>query len=174
MSDQILDTPAGETGPKERPSLLTVTCILTFIGAGLMLILSLFTMKSSLFPSEEDIMERDRAIEMFQDKSQEAADAMVETYQHAKVNWLLGFFGNILTLVGAIMMWKLKKTGFYLYLFGEVVPTVISLAISGIGAMTATLGAFGMESLGYVLIGVMLLLDLVFIVLYAVNMKHMS
>ena len=59
-------------------------------------------------------------------------------------------------------MWKLKKIGFFIYCFGEITP-----AISGF-----LLGAGGLIGSSAAILG--LLLAIVWIVLYAVNLKHMN
>ncbi len=68
----------------------------------------------------------------------------------------IGLVLTLIGLVGVIMMWKLKKTGFYVYtgtqLLGIVVPIVMG-------------GEFGLWGA---------IFSAVFIVLYGMNLKHMS
>jgi len=87
-----------------------------------------------------------------------SANAMVK---NAALILLVGVIGGLLCLVGSIQMWKLKKTGFYIYAVGEIIPPVVSMVLVGMGEF----GAFG-------IIG--LIFPIVFIVLYGLNLKHMS
>ncbi|MFN6038665.1 MAG: hypothetical protein ACK452_09365, partial [Bacteroidota bacterium] len=61
-----------------------------------------------------------------------------------------------LMLTGAIMVWKLKKLGFFLYVGGNILNIVLPLA-------------FGLpfDILGTVIV-------IIFIVLYFLNLKHLK
>jgi len=67
----------------------------------------------------------------------------------------------LLSLFGVFLMFKLKKNGFYLYsvvnLFWMLVPVYF----------------IGME-VGMMMLGVGALITILFIILYAVNLKHME
>jgi len=73
---------------------------------------------------------------------------------------ILQLIGNLFTLFGAILMWNLRKIGFYLYILGILVlvamPVVLGKLIGIIG------GAF----VGFI--------GIIFIVMYGVNLKHMN
>ncbi len=69
---------------------------------------------------------------------------------------------NILTLLGAILMWRQRRTGFFVYLAGCLAAVAIPLAIFGTNFL-AVLGALIPGFFG-----------LVFIVLYAFNLKDMK
>lgn len=104
----------------QRPLLLTVLCILTFIGSGLGA-LSNFMITTSYEETMALMEESERKwplIDMF-------------------VRAGYGFFltGTILystSLLGAIQMWKLRKIGFHLYLVSQILIIVLPfLYISG-------------------------------------------
>lgn len=61
------------------------------------------------------------------------------------------------SLFGALQMWKLKKMGFYLYVAANIIAAVLPMVWLG-----AAFGAMG------------LVVPIVFIVLYGLNLKHMS
>lgn len=67
----------------------------------------------------------------------------------------------IVCLIGVFMMWKLKKTGFYIYTLAQVVTVAAPFIFVGglAGGLMATLGA---------------IFPVIFIILYALNLKHMS
>ena len=66
----------------------------------------------------------------------------------------------IVALIGVIMMWKLRRTGFFIYLAAQVIAFVLPLMMGGKLDMSwmAMIGAG---------------LSLLFIILYAVNLKYM-
>jgi hypothetical protein len=82
---------------------------------------------------------------------------------------ILNLVAALICLWGVIQMWKLKKMGFYIYLVGEIAPLIISIATIGFaglfnfaGGLMALTVAFGF------------IFSLLFIILYAVNLKHLS
>jgi hypothetical protein len=68
---------------------------------------------------------------------------------------------TLLSLLGAFMMFKLKKNGFYIYTFANLFALLVPLALIDFSAtmfMTAISGIF----------------TIAFIIMYAVNLKHMK
>ena len=167
-SNDILPEPA-------RPQFLTVLCILTWVCAGLMLIMSLLGIINK--PSPEEQAEQ---IEKIRAMSPEAAENMEAAFEsqngNAKIlNTLLGILAIAISSMGAMMMWQLKKKGFYIYLIGELVP-YFGLLFAGkesFGMLASTLGMSANAMLGIV-VGMMLLFDGIFIAMYAVNVKYMK
>ena len=94
----------------QRPTFLTVLCILTFISTGLGLLFGLIGIV--------------------------AAGAIESFAQYLPVPVDSGIFKSIITLVliagslyGAIQMWKLKKLGFYIYAAANVILLILSFGI---------------------------------------------
>jgi len=86
------------------------------------------------------------------------------------IDGLISLVCQALCLIGVIMMWKLKKTGFFLYLVGEIVPSIYSLIVYG-GA------AASIPFLGDAVLMIYILsfgFPIAFIIMYALNLKHMS
>jgi len=97
----------------QRPTFLTVLCILTFIGSGLALLFSLIGLV--------------------------AAGAIESFASYLPVGVGGGIFKSILLIVliagslyGAIQMWKLKKLGFYIYAAANVILLIMSFGIMGL------------------------------------------
>ncbi|MDQ2177681.1 hypothetical protein [Marinifilum sp. D714] len=67
----------------------------------------------------------------------------------------------ILSLLGVFMMFKLKKNGFYLYTFANVFWLLVPLALIDFNAM------MGMTMIGAIITAL-------FVIMYAVNLKHMK
>ena len=117
----------------QRPTFLTVLCILTFIGSGLGILFSLL----GIFGIG-------------------AMNSFLSNYAGAGAADA-GILKPILTLVfsaasiyGAIMMWSLKKMGFYLYVAAQVL-----MLIFGFGWLA-------------------LFFTALFVVLYYLNFKHLQ
>ncbi len=159
--------------PIGRPKLLSVTCILTWIACGLLMISALSGLITQSPEKEQEQIEQMRKI------SPEAADkmeaALADNSGTKKIlTSLLNIIAIALCAFGAAQMWNLKQTGFYFYLIGEVIP-YIGLFISGTGALAAAgamMGGMGTAIVG-VAITLMVIFDAVFIVMYAVNLKYM-
>lgn len=101
MSDQILDN--ASAGKGERPTFLTVLCILTFIGSGLGVLGGLMGLAGS------QMLARFAPV----------GDLMIVT--------LIGLVAAGLCLFGAIQMWGLKKMGFTLYVAGSGISIIMSI-----------------------------------------------
>ena len=82
---------------------------------------------------------------------------------------IVGVVASLICLWGVIQMWKLKKMGFYIYLIGEIAPLIVSLVTIGFASIFSFTG--GIMALA-VLFG--FVFSLIFILLYALNLKHMN
>ncbi len=116
----------------QRPTFLTVLCILTFIGSGLLLLFSIL----GLFAAG-------------------ALEGMAKSMPGFTSGG--GILKSIILVVlaagslyGAIMMWQLKKMGFYLYALANIILVIIS---------------FGWVNL---------IITAAFIIMYFVNLKYME
>ena len=109
MSEEITN---ATVEPGKRPGLLTVLCILTFIGSGLAtLFFLLATVGMGALLSSVPGMD---------------ALAGGGTAMFAVSTVLAAA-----SLFGAIQMWKLKKMGFFIYAGANVVALVLPLAFGG-------------------------------------------
>jgi hypothetical protein len=142
-------TNSNETEPVKRPTFLTVLCILTFISAGLGCLFSLLTPLLA-----------DTFVEFLQNSPNYDEIKMADTLKVLQSGW--GYYAPtfllaLVSLVGAILMWKLKKIGFHLYASSNLALLFIPTLILGVAISTA---------------GIVLTIG--FIVMYAVNFKHLS
>lgn len=161
-----------------RPGFLKTLCILTFIGVGLMILLTLMGTKEAFMSADERAIEMTEQMAPFAESNPEMVDnmveAMMENQKYALPTWIMGIIFNLLTLLAAIMMWNLKKKGFYLYCAAELLPLIISFGFfGGMASMKKSMGFFG-ESAAVVVIAAMIFFDILFIALYAMNLKHMK
>ncbi len=132
--------------PRKKPELLTILCILTFIGSGfgafsfLMITMSYEESMAVLKESHFNLP----GIEMF-----------------LSANY--GFFltGTILystSLLGAIQMWKLRKIGFHLYVIAQILLIFMPMVY--------------IKSYGFPIIDP--IITATFIFFYSRNLKYMS
>jgi|YNPMSStandDraft_1061717.scaffolds.fasta_scaffold00925_14 hypothetical protein len=168
MEEQVMET-------KKRPVFITVLAILSFIGVGWQIISGFLTMAAGAVTSAvtgagksfaerlesmegmEGVEEMDQAMSGLS----EAVSAADRLAQNATTLGIINIVAALVCLLGVIWMWNLKKKGFYVYVVGELTAPIATLLLVGfgIGGMMATLG---------------FIIPIVMIILYAVNLKHMS
>jgi hypothetical protein len=164
------DTYTGAAAP-QRPTLLTVICILSFI-AGAFSLWSGFQNAFTDAPQqavEEAKAKMEEAMAQMGDQGmpmvQEMMESTITMAEKAAENAKPMGYGEIalalLSLFGVWNMWNLKKNGFWMYVAASVGGLVMPLVFLGGGLMTIIGLGFGG------------LISIVFIILYAVNLKHM-
>lgn len=137
---------------KKRPDLLTVLCILTFIGSGFSNIvnsLAFLTIDSWAGALEEG------AFEVFEGQLEmEVIELLINVNP---TFYLLQAVFFAMAVYGAFMMWNLKKAGFHIYTVAQILLLII--------------GKVYIPSLPFPLIP--LLLSSTFVLLYARNLRFM-
>lgn len=153
-----------------RPTLLTVICIISFImGAWGIIsgIQSITTDQTQAMQEARQKMEEakaqlgDQADGMAGRMMDSAMEITEKTAANAKPMGISGIVIALLSLFGVWQMWNLKKNGFWMYLLATIAGLVVPLVYLG-GSMMA------IASVGFVGF-----FSLVFIILYAVNLKYM-
>jgi len=160
----------GTTTPGERPTFLTVLCILSFIGG----LWGAYTGFSSAFTDkpQRDLEEAQAKIEearatmgdqggLAERMMEEGIAAAEQGVVNAKPLGIASLVLSLVGLVGVWMMWNLKKLGFGIYTAASVLGMVVPLFILDF-SMVTLLG-----------LGIGGLISVIFIILYAVNLKHM-
>ncbi|HEY0978816.1 MAG TPA: hypothetical protein VGE21_15190 [Flavobacteriales bacterium] len=153
-----------------RPTMLTVICVLSFI-AGLIGIYSGISSAFTDSPQKGYEQIQAQVEEQRSDMGDQGAmmegvwASMLDVGQRSVTHKApIGYSGialSLLSLLGVWMMWNLKKTGFWIYLLatlGGLITPLIWLGSSMVALLT--LGFAG-------------LISIVFVILYAVNLKHM-
>jgi type III secretory pathway component EscR len=74
---------------------------------------------------------------------------------------IISLVSALFTLIGAILMWGLRKTGYYIYIAGILISIIAPFILMGSGLMGMLAGGFS------AFIGIL------FIVLYGVNVRYM-
>jgi len=165
------DTTTATLGaPPARPTLLTVICIISFIvGAwGLYSGIKNLTMdpvaeRAKLEQSISEQMTKlgDNANEVTTRMMESAHDIGVKGIDNHKPIGIADIILSLISLFAVWQMWNLKKSGFWLYLLATIAGLVVPIIYLGGGLLAlASVGVVGFFSL-------------IFIILYAVNLKYM-
>lgn len=155
----------SEDGKTKIPSGLNVLTILTFVGCGLGILFTLLTPVINKFflGMMEKAQTSGADLTAKQLEEMEKGKAVMELTQANMVPLMaVGIIGIVLCLVGAIMMRKLKKDGYLLYVGGELMPMIGSFIILGTAQFT------GVTSI-IMVVG----LPLLFVILYTLQRKHL-
>lgn len=156
----------------QKPTFLIILCILTFIFSGKDFYGSIKSYNSPeskvsnfnefldifLAKMEED-PEAQKSIEIIESK----IDEFRPTVNVINIkNWsLISLISSILFIIGAILMWGLNKKGYWIYASGFAVLFISALLIFK-----------GIIGIGFSI--VVLIMAIVMLILYGLNLKHMS
>lgn len=156
MSDiqEMQDTSNVSDYPGNQiPGMLNVLTILTFVGCG---VLAILTFMTPLLCNSIEIIEETGKM------TEEELDQLKLICANTTTIMLIAFVGIILCFVGAILMRKLNKMGLVLYVVGELLPLLSSVIILGSGYFHDWKNLIG------------LVLALVFPILYFTQHKHLT
>jgi len=172
MSQNIFE---NEKIPPQRPVFLKVLCMLTFIGSGYNIINSAVTYFkadaiSKVFVDVRTKMDDDLAKKK---RSRDTGKVVLITniMNNASVistpeNLRKTAIGNVITsslcLLGAILMWNLRRMGFYIYTLGTIIGIIIPFYLFGSNFLTNLSAGF----LGFI--------GILFVIFYAMNLKSMK
>jgi hypothetical protein len=156
-----------------RPKFLKTLCILSFIMCGLLLITGAFGLKNIFLTIEEIASSRDMIA--LQEMSQESYDRAVAALEYKDINAIFGFLTPVLSLIAVIMMWNLKKPGFILYVFAEIIPYILIAFTTGMETFNLSGGMMEkFQFVMYIVMALVVVFDIAFIIMYALNLKYMK
>jgi hypothetical protein len=161
MENNYNDQFANDLAPlPDRPQFLKVLCILSFVACGLFILI--YSIGSMAMGMSEDTISGvwDKVIE-----SQPQLESVnpVEFFHEVGKLCLYNLLTNIASLVGVILMWRLNKIGFFIYIIAELATNFMGLDMNVEGADKSSLSMI-----------FSIAVDLVFIVMYALNLKYMN
>lgn len=156
----------------KRPVLLTVICILTFIGSGWGVLYNLFSLfraggveanfhmeQYSMMAGELENQGAPAFLHNLLNSSMEMIQAgFVHAREIAVINLVLG----VMSVLGAILMFQLKRLGFYLYTAVQILLLFVSSYFVGFSIVVVLQMLFS---------GIV---SFVFIILYGLNLKYMQ
>jgi hypothetical protein len=142
----VLDELEVSLTPK-RSNFLTVLCILTWIGSG----------GAILYYGYEY--------------------ALMTQFTHnlglsgaTKLSWItiilfVSALTPLLTLAGSILMWRLRKWGFYIYVAGQAIPAILSFYVA--------IGVNGVRGPSLIFAILWCVIPIGFVVMYALNFRNL-
>jgi len=158
-----------------RPKFLTILCYLTIFASSYMMLSAL----SGLSNPEELTKALDKSMDSWQSVFDQALEsdpkgreqfenammdvAAANTSSNMRDNSFFSLVSNLLTMLGAFLMLRLKKNGFRLYVLGCVIGVVAPVLVFGSGNFLGM--SYAMLS------GIS---SALFILLYALKMKYME
>ena len=147
----------------ERPVFLTVLCILAFVGNGLSIFQGLLMYVMAGF-----------YIRLFSIIPANGGPGTDELIIFKKVLNAIGWWatsisiGSIICLIGAILMWNLRKSGYFIYILGQLLP-ILGLVYFFIGSFS------GAATIGAVFFAILLsLFPIAFVVMFGLNQKYLT
>lgn len=149
------------TAQKARPAFLTVLCILSWVGSGMVILGQLAGLAMKDFSKAAMGQYESMSDEIPMSDFSWYESMMGQSMRQLENIWEIFFIkvtAALIVLFAAIMMWKLKKSGYFLFLGGKAV-VLIGLAV----VMGATSGMF---------IGA-LIVAIAFSIMYGLNLKAM-
>lgn len=159
-----------QNGPV-RPTFLLVICILTFIGSGWSVLSNLFSiftsgmMDSSLQMEQYSNMmgniEGSASSSFLTGFLNSSMEVLQATAAHAREIAVMQLVLSVISLLGAIMMFQLRRFGFFLYTAAQILALFVLPYFAGF----STLVVIGMLWSAFI--------SLIFIILYAVNLRYM-
>lgn len=147
------------------PKTLNILTILTFIGCGLGLILTLATpvinkwlleIMDKAANSGSEISPKDLA------EMEKGRAAILLVQDNLMPLLVVGVIAVILCFIGALWMRKLKKDGYWLYVAGELLPIISGFALLGTAQFTGVMSYI--ISLG---------VPVLFIIMYTLQRKYL-
>lgn len=160
-----------ESNPVKRPTFLTIVCILTFIGSGwgvLSNLFSLFTagimdsmVQTEQYTSLVNGIEEGERPAFFASYISSSIATLQATFLHAREIAITNLVLNVISLLGAMLMFQLRRFGFYLYAAAQILLLFVLPYFAGFNFYVMTMMLFS---------GIFSLLFLVF---YTVNLKYM-
>ena len=159
------------------PKTLKTLGILSLIMGGLVILISLWSLKKDFLPSEQDNLDREKVLEMVQQQNpMDGYEKAVKILDDQGTVNIVTLLVQIISVIGVVMMLKLKKNGFYFYLVGELISYLILIILFGITSLAGIAVAYGglIQTIGFIVAGLVVVQDIVFIVLYSRQLKYMS
>ncbi len=158
--DSLADVPLQ---PKKLPEMINVLTILTFIWCGISFlhaIYSYFNVCKSVNVMEESASKiADSPMARFMDVNA-LTESVIRQCESRFPIMIITIVCSLLCLVGAIQMRKQKRAGFFIYFLGEIALPVTTIVLVGTGTGFWLLLGF--------------LFPVLFIILYATQLKHMK
>jgi hypothetical protein len=150
---------------REVHSNLKVLTILSYVWIGISFILAVIGAITAVTMAGRT----EELAESMNNMNPGSGDAMIDSMKYALPNNLINMALLVVSLIGVIMMNKLNRKGLIIYSIGELAGYLTMFFFGGIATMTASfkpLMGDNAAAMGYGILGVLVILDLLFIFLY--------
>jgi hypothetical protein len=147
------------TAQPQRPDFLKIICILSFIACGLMILLC--AIGSICLTFDADMIDKFWS-QVVESSPQLAELDPVKFIHEFGMVCVYTLIANIFSLIGVIMMWRLEKMGFFIYVVAELTTHFFTIDMGT------------QENKSYVGLILSVLVDLGFITMYFLNLKYMN
>lgn len=155
----------------KRSQTLTTLCILSFIMCAIGVLLGLYNM----YQSQPDVMQQN--IEKVRAFNPEMADQMennviaMQESPFAKVYPYINLVFILLSFLGVLMMWNMNKKGFYIYSIAEILPYSSYFFMKSASVQIPGMSSDMASKIMIITMVVMILIDVLFVGLYAKQTK---
>jgi hypothetical protein len=152
--------------PKVLPGMLNALTILTFVGCAIsyLSIIWNFIQAGNIEKQKAEMEDmRDRVGDSgFGSKMMEGSlDVLQKSYDYRYILLITGLLFTTLCLIGAMQMRKLKRSGYTIYVVGELAPIIVSAALIGFSLVGGIATVFSA------------VFALLFVILYTTQRKHL-
>ncbi len=150
----------GPPPTKKIPDMLNVLSILSFIGCAGGFLNGIYTYLT-VCKSVADMEKLSNSDNPMAGMMSSFSESMVKQCDLKLPILIITLASAIICFIGVLQMRKLKKSGFFFYLIGEIVAPVAMIILVGSGLMSGLMMFF-------------LIFPILFIILYATQLKHMK
>lgn len=169
-----MENPFEERQDKlQRPAFLSVLCILTFIGSGWAVMSNLFSVfmsgvsnngnfRMEQYSSMVNELEGEGISSYWSDFLNSSVEMAQMTMLHAREIAVMQLVLGLISLLGAILMFRLRRVGFYLYTTAQILLLFILPYFAGFSLVVM---------ISFI---VSAFFALLFIGMYAANVKYMK
>ena len=164
-TNQNTDLLADER-PKTLPSTLNTLTILTLIGCGLSYLGGIWNFiqsnnidkaRAEMEENMEKLGDNETAAKMMEG----SMEMLQKSYDNRYIILAVTLVFTTLCLIGALQMRKLKKSGYPIYVVGEIVPVILTVALLGFNLLTGFTTAISA------------IVAIIFVILYTTQRKHL-
>jgi hypothetical protein len=148
---------------KKRPEFLTVLCIISYVGIGFAVFSALIGLLIVTTGHSMMFMHQNNSI------FGNIIDNTDDYVRMQQINSLIALIAALVCLAGVLMMWNLKKAGYFIYIIGEIVPPIATISLSGQSGLSEMFA-----SLYILLLALGFIVPIAFIIMYGINLKHMT
>ena len=149
----------------QRPTFLKVLCVLSFVGGGYVVLNGLIgALSAGTVNFTEEDAETIRAVyeNLFTvELTEEMINFIFESQVHAQNIGATNFLLGALSVLGVYMMYKLKRSGFYIYLGAQTALLFSTFFFFDVSLISVATFAFNF------------IFYLAFIIMYGVNFKYL-